>query len=135
MPIAWDEEKMAIGISDLDMQHRKLIEMLAKAQEMAKRGAVVELYPLVTDLLECSERHFVFEERLMQEQNYSRAQEHRVQHGEFKDAIWDTYQDFRNQSDSENPQVLENFILQLEDWFINHIQVEDRKFALELFRK
>ncbi len=122
METIWRDD-YALGIAELDSQHRELLARIARLIERTGRGED-RLIELLDDLAACVGRHFEAEESLMTRHRYPFTREHLAQHvtfrrflAELRDEIGSAGQDrlylqFRMQ-------------LRLADWQINHITKSD----------
>lgn len=130
-PIEW-RDHLALGVPELDEQHRQLavlINRIAEASGVADAGPEAAADPAVAALLEKlyreTRRHFEQEEALMAAVDYPGAAEHRREHvmllGELKS--WSL------QVRRRNTPVRERDLAELRDWLVGHVVGPDREFA------
>lgn len=68
--LAWSEE-LAVSIPLIDLEHRKLFDLLGKLHDAIVIGCSrTTLNTIVTELLNAAEKHFEDEEALMREHHY-----------------------------------------------------------------
>lgn len=83
MAIEWDPN-LAIGIDDIDAQHRELFRRLDRLLEAsAARTTATEVGAMLDFLGDYVREHFATEEKLMDALEYPAAAEHRAEHVEF----------------------------------------------------
>lgn len=84
MKMEWSEA-LAIGVGEIDQQHRELFQRFEALVEACRQGQgrsrLVELHAFLGDYVE---RHFADEEALMRSKDYPRAAEHAEQHAKFR---------------------------------------------------
>jgi hemerythrin len=86
MPYAFPEE-LAVGIHDVDDQHRAFYRHLNDLHAAMRRGDVREATRLVDFLVSYASEHFATEERLMIGAGYPGLREHLERHREFVEAL------------------------------------------------
>jgi len=123
MPLLQWSEEFETGIDYLDFEHRQLLELVnsvyRKSLQTESRDSIAqymgELYAKV-----CG--HFALEEKLMQEQDYTFYEQHKVHHERLLDEI-------RNMMDAYENGTCENCGKLLEDcltvWFHKHFRIKD----------
>ena len=84
MSMTWSED-LAIGVAQIDQQHRELFRRFEMVLEACRQGQgrsrLVELHQFLADY---AERHFADEETLMRVKGYPRLAEHMAQHAKFR---------------------------------------------------
>ena len=71
----------SVGFPDIDAQHKLLLRLTNGLQEAMYEGRGREvLAKILDDLVNYTETHFTFEERLMLERGYSKLAEHHAEH-------------------------------------------------------
>lgn len=76
---------------------------------------------IITRLLE----HFATEEKLMKEHNYSGYYTHKLEH----DRFINKFSKQANELIDTNFLFVDNFLLSIEKWFVNHLKINDKKLA------
>lgn len=124
--IKWNSD-LAVGIDEIDEDHRKLITYLNDlfAACFAAQGPAV-LKGTLEAMQRYTREHFSHEEDVMRKVGYPGLEEHRAQHAELISELDDLVDEFEHGADHG----LSNKTLQfLEDWLLHHILIEDRKIG------
>ena len=78
--IDWTDD-FKTGIESVDNQHRKLVEIVNKFDEAARKGKGSRIMnEILNDLIGYTTEHFVDEERLMEDAGYDQLKQHKSQH-------------------------------------------------------
>lgn len=125
----WSENYIT-GIEKIDDQHKKLIEIGAKLEDMLYAGDSVDYYDYIletiNDLKDYTEYHFNYEESRMQECDYPDLDEHRLEHLYFVKRINKlAVQDI----DSQQISVISETLNFLARWLFSHILKSDMKYV------
>ena len=126
MPIIWRND-YAIGVDDIDQQHRSLfalLEELANAKEggLDKQQMQAKQENALFQLVDYIKTHFAAEEELMQKFNYPYFDSHKRVHDGFAKKIEIFYSEFqRGEMD-----ILRSVIVFLEEWLKEHILGADQ---------
>jgi hemerythrin len=126
----WDE-KLLVGHSDIDTQHKRLFQLADDLhQAMAAGKATAKLSEILGSLIAYTKMHFASEERLMQKYNYPDYAAHKALHEKLTAQVMDFQKDF-----SAGRAVLTIDLMQfLKNWLFQHIGKTDQKVA-EFLRK
>jgi hemerythrin len=122
--IVWSDN-WNTGIGIIDMQHRKLIEMVNRFISRSDLSVRSEaLSEILTEMTQYAGEHFRTEEELMEEYQYPLLEEHKAQHREFRvkmvdlcNATMDGVEDV--------PRIMAEYLL---DWVRDHLQQQDMKY-------
>ncbi len=116
----------------LDEQHKELITILNMAYSCYhSKGSNEEIYDIIDSLLFFAEHHFKAEENYMRENNYSDIKKHIKQHQKLMQNII-----YYNDQIEKNIEVSCEEVLQfIWTWFMNHVQVEDQRYAKSIQAK
>lgn len=121
----WDE-KYAVNIKEIDVQHKKLIELINGLNEAIYLGQGCQKLELVfKELVEYTKTHFSNEEELMRSNDYPDFLKHKVKHEELTKEVVSLQKQFEGGRILITMQVMKF----LKDWLINHIQNIDKKYA------
>jgi hemerythrin len=125
LPLVWSDE-YRVGVDKIDVQHRRLIEMLAKFYaSLAEGRAESGLGELLKGLLDYTVYHFSTEETLMQQWQYPSFEAHQAMHAAFVAKVTDMAERFTNGK----------LVLSLEatryvrSWLTEHILGTDRQLG------
>jgi hemerythrin len=130
--ITWSND-LALGIDEIDEQHKVLVEILNDVYDTVNSGVRDEkrLKKIVDGMLRYVNFHFVTEEMKMIKTNYSDYKTHKAQHDAFVEKAMEFQAAFREGS-TNLPEEMMDF---LKDWLINHIQGTDRQYVPYFNRK
>ncbi len=123
-------ENYATGIREIDMQHRKLVDIGAKLEDMLNTGDSVDYYDYILETLEelkdYTEYHFSYEEKKMEENGYEDLEQHRMEHLYFVKRI-----DRLSMQDIDSHQlgVITETLSFLAKWLFSHILNADMKYV------
>lgn len=116
-----------LGIEDIDLQHHfflnlvnRLANELQAAQDDDRRLALIE------ELNAYTRFHFISEENLMRREGFAQADEHRQHHRALLDQLSHRQASLAMKHTAESAEAM---VLFLREWFLNHTQHEDRRFA------
>jgi hemerythrin-like metal-binding protein len=126
----WNEA-YSVGIDSIDEHHRYLLQLIAKLEDSVINSEGIFSVNKAMNALHCyANIHFREEERMMEHYHYPLLEQHRHMHRFFQSRLQGFRDDLKN-----NPLVIGHEVAQfLRDWFITHIQKEDRKI-ITLIRK
>lgn len=129
--IKWKTE-YALGIEKVDNQHMRLIALINRLvdsyQEDRGRDTIETIFQGLMDY--CS-YHFVVEEMVMRNHSYGEYVSHKTRHDNFINKI----KYFKADYSKGNSVVLVKTVDYLNDWLIDHIVIEDRKYVPSLRKK
>lgn len=130
MKIAWSED-LAIGVAEIDQQHRELFrrfeDLLEACRQGQGRSRLVELHAFLGDYVET---HFADEEALMRCKGYPRAEEHAAQHTKFRQQMASLTAILSSHGPSIALLVETN--QKVMRWLMEHINKTDRALAAYL---
>lgn len=133
MAIEWKED-LAVGIKEIDDQHKELFGKVGALFDACSAGKGKEnIDPIIKYLQDYVVLHFGAEEKLMTKYAYSDYTAHKTQHDQF-------IKDFLNLKENiEKNGVSGLTIVQLNqtlvDWLIKHIRKTDKAFGAFLKEK
>ncbi|MEQ9491021.1 MAG: bacteriohemerythrin [Alphaproteobacteria bacterium] len=125
-PYEWND-KMSVGIAQLDDDHKGLIAIINRLGEAlygAERNKAA-LEPAFRALRHYMKIHFAREEEVMRAAHYPEFEAHKPQHRDFIEEINDMRERFEAGADE---QLLGDLTSYLRDWLVNHIMVEDMAY-------
>lgn len=123
--IKW-EKKFSVDIARIDVEHRRLIDMINRLHEaMLDRKTDGVLLDIVDGMIDYARTHFRTEEFYMDEFEYPEKAVHKSEHAAFIEKA----EDLRNRLDQGEMVFSLEVIRFLKDWLTNHIMVTDGKYA------
>lgn len=128
--LKWSDE-LSVGVSIIDTQHKKLVDMLNEFYDNLNNGSNENnLKKLVQAMVEYSDIHFKTEEAYFIKFEYSGTKEHIHAHEAFKVKAGDMMAKINS-----GKQIISMEITGfLRDWLTNHIKIEDKKY-IDCFRQ
>lgn len=129
-PLVIWQEKYALGMPEIDDQHRMLFDIMNKVWDGIIRNADSSIMEIaLEDLERYTMLHFTEEEIFMRNINYPHFNQHVFLHQKFVERI------SNEKNKAQQGQKISLELLHfLRDWLVNHILVEDRRYV-ELFHK
>ncbi len=129
MPLVKWDDSFKMDIYEIDVQHKKLIDLVNILHEAMKAGKSNDvLDSAINALLAYTQLHFHAEERMLQQNNYFDLTHHKIQHQKFIARI----KQFRDQFESGQFSLSIDMLMFLSDWLTNHIKKTDVLYAKEL---
>ncbi len=124
--INWSSD-LALGIDEIDEQHKVLVEILNDVYEAVNSGSKDEkkLKKIIDGMLRYVNFHFVTEEMKMIKTNYTDYKSHKAEHDAFVEKALEFQAAFREGS-TTLPEDMMDF---LKTWLVNHIQGTDREYV------
>ena len=123
--IKWTDD-LILGIEEMDVQHRKLVDLINDFYDGLKSKSNDELIAeLIKGVNDYTLFHFSAEERLLNKYNYTDTAGHTNEHNDFKSKLSEIESRFKS------GRLILSFELTnlLKDWLINHIKVSDKQYA------
>ncbi len=123
--IKWTPE-LSVGVTLLDAEHRKLVEMVNTLNQLILSGNKTSVVDsTLAGLLEYTKIHFRNEEDLMKKYGYPLYEKHKKEHDELTSAVKEFIERLQ-------VSVEANFSLELlaflREWLVNHIKGSDMKY-------
>ncbi len=128
--IEWDD-KYSFGISIIDKEHKKFIDVINKAFVAKEHNDnPEEVRELSKEMANYALTHFKTEETYMKEFNYPEYQDHKEEHHDF---TMTTIANLRKLNKGDY-QITNEKLEYLKRWLVNHIQGTDKKY-IDCFKK
>ena len=130
MSFKW-KDRYNLNIDEIDRQHMKLFEIGLRAYDLAMTDDSYDHYDeivaILNELLDYTEYHFDYEEKLMESYGYTGYNAQKQEHGFFVGKIRAMVS---KDIDSDQQKAVTEVIDFLSEWISNHILLSDRKYAL-----
>lgn len=126
--IEWKPE-FAVGVPDVDYEHRRMIAMINELAAMLEQGGSgPRVEEILGEIHAGISAHFALEEKIMRERRYDRYAEHKADHERLLDDIRDIM------DDCEDPRRFEREVLaeRLNAWFGVHFRTHDARLHQHL---
>ncbi len=117
--------KYNIGNETIDSEHKYLVSLINEIMEKRKEMNLDEVKRIFIELKRYAHIHFYNEEKLMEEINYPKIEDHKAQHRVFVEEL----DKIEKELILENKYVSFEIMIFLSKWFINHIQHMDKDFS------
>jgi hemerythrin-like metal-binding protein len=117
------EDNLKLDIPEIDSQHETLICLINLLHETILHGAdKAALDGLLSQLLEHTQTHFIYEEKLMSRYNYPGYKAHKSEHERLMQHLMDLTDRYKNGD------LLLSFavVLELKGWALVHIESSDK---------
>lgn len=121
--LSW-HERFSVGHPEVDLQHRKLFELVNHFDDVIKMGMTDELGRILDDLIACTVDHFAFEETLIKQAGFPKLAEHVRMHGELLLQV----KDMRERMTLGGYVSSKAIVRFLADWLTSHIMREDMDY-------
>ena len=129
--INWNET-YSVKVKEIDVQHKKLVDIINELHEKMKEGKGKEVVEkLLAELLDYTVFHFSFEEKLLNINNYPDHKTHAKLHADLMEQV----QVFRNKVKSGNSLLSLELMNFLKKWLVEHILDSDKKYSAFLNAK
>jgi hemerythrin len=123
--INW-EESLSVKVSEIDTQHKKLVELINKLHDaMKERKANTALGGIIEELVNYALNHFQTEERYFDKFGYLKATSHKKEHKDFVNKVAAFKDDFAKGKMMLSMEIMEF----LKGWLINHIKKIDMSYS------
>ncbi len=129
------DSKYLIGVPEMDEQHATILKPVDRAKRVS--GDEFEMNAVVMDLVSYAHSHLDQEEDFLKENGLvDFEKEHSKKHVLFRAKAMEIYDQFRDAADIDiKKKILYDIALFCEHWLIDHINVEDRAYAVLLHKK
>ena len=123
--INWSDS-LSVNVNEIDLQHRKLIDMINELNEAMKIGKGKDsLGKIINGLISYTATHFKTEEQFFDKFGYPDTVNHKKEHVAFVKKVTDFKIGFEKNNLPLTVEVM-NF---LSDWLKNHIKGTDKKYS------
>ncbi len=128
--IIWDES-YSTGIQKFDEQHKVLIRMVNDLHDaMQQKRTKATIGEILRGLADYTVNHFADEEKAFTQTGYPDEANHKIIHKKLVDQVVD----FIGKFQSGEAVLSQDLLSFLQDWLINHIKGEDKKYGSHLIK-
>ncbi len=125
----WND-KLSVGVAELDNDHKKLVAMLNDLYDSIKAGRGKDKVGSILDgLVAYTATHFAREERFFAQTKYPATAEHMKEHAHLTAQVVAVQKKYKEGATSVVSLEVMNF---LKNWLLSHIQGTDRKYGPHL---
>jgi len=122
--LKWSE-KYSVGVQEIDIQHRGLLDTINQIIDSIVKGNEWETTSRIVDsLINYAYHHFSTEERLMKQVGYSELDSHIELHLDFIKKI----SGFAQETAISNSELQREMLKYVTTWYSNHVLGIDRKY-------
>ena len=123
--ISW-KDAYSVGISEIDRQHHKIIDLINQLNDAMTEGKGKErLGKILADLISYTHNHFKAEEKLFDQYGYPDAEEHKFKHQKMTEKVLDLQKQFKEKKITITFEVMDF----LQNWLDKHILGTDKKYG------
>jgi hemerythrin len=123
--IDWNDS-LVVNVTEIDNQHRKLVEMINDLHEAMRQGKGKDITgKIVNSLIGYAATHFRTEEKYFELFAYPDAPVHKKEHSDFVAKISEFKDGFEKGTAGLSIEIM-NF---LSNWLRNHIKISDKKYS------
>lgn len=124
--IEWKKD-YAVDIAEIDLQHRRLVDLLNALHDAMRQGKGNEAVgKILKDTIAYTQTHFATEEKIMRASGYPDLEAHLREHADLVAKAQDVAKRFETQKGAAVTIEVLNF---LRDWLTKHILGTDKKYA------
>lgn len=123
--MAWDDS-LSVNVREIDLQHKKLIDMINEFYEHVGKNSGQAFRTLLDSLVEYTQYHFSTEEQYFQRFAYPDAGSHTEMHKKFTEKVLDV----RNRLNCGQFVVSLEITTFLKDWLTHHIKETDKEYSI-----
>ena len=126
--VNWKEE-FSVRVPEIEIQHRRLLDIINKLHEAMHMGGKPEALKRVSDeLVSYTRYHFGYEEQMLARAGYRGLEEHKRKHR----AMVAQVEGFAAEITSGKASVSIKLMAFLKDWLSRHIMETDQQYATYL---
>ena len=120
-------KKYSVNNEELDNHHKKLFDIFNRLFDTCTKTENVNcVAPIIVELMEYSNYHFSAEEKYMAVIGYKEIEFHKKLHRFFTDTVLEMQQ----VEDKNDYDLTKEIIVFLGNWLLQHVIVEDKKYAV-----
>ncbi|MFA7268752.1 MAG: bacteriohemerythrin [Sterolibacterium sp.] len=120
------KDRLIVGHSKIDADHRKLVDILDQLEDAVVNHMGLETYgKVLNELIASTWAHFAYEEQLMAMHHYPQTEQHKREHTSLLHEI----DVFKTRFDSHAITLSSAQLKVLEEWLTLHFMVADKALA------
>ncbi|QWV94968.1 bacteriohemerythrin [Geomonas oryzisoli] len=123
--IEWSES-LEVGISKVDEQHKRLIQLMEELDRAIRNNESADVVEdVLTNLFNYAQAHFAVEEELFRTHKYPEMALHELEHQRFIAKAFA----FKERLSSKRPGLALELLNFLSSWVLNHIELTDKRYS------
>ncbi len=125
MPLIEWRNEFETGVSEVDHEHKELVDIINALHEQIGAGAPREtVSAFLGEVFAKISAHFALEETVMRKHDYDEYADHKADHEKLLDDLRDIMDDFESGNDEDYKTALGGAV---RDWFVNHFKTKDAR--------
>ena len=122
--IKWSQE-FETGVSDVDYEHKELVELLNSLYRHLEADASRDsISDFLGEVFAKISAHFALEETIMRKHGYDEYEAHKADHEQLLDELRDIMDAFESDACVDYKSALAGAV---RDWFVNHFKTKDAR--------
>ena len=127
MPLMEWNEKLSVGITQFDNEHKVLVGMVNDLFDGVQAGRGKDLLgPILDGLINYTKTHFANEERFMTLHKYPNFEAHKAEHDALAKQVLDVQAKYKSGASAALSMEVMNF---LKNWLVKHIMGTDKTYG------
>lgn len=127
MPIMEWNDKLSVGVTQFDNEHKQLVSMVNELYDAMQAGRGKEtLGKILTGLIHYTKTHFANEERLLKQHSFAEFTAHKAEHDALAKQVLEVEQKFKTGGSAALSMEVLNF---LKNWLLKHIMGTDKHYG------
>lgn len=127
MPLMEWEDRMNVGVREIDAEHRHLVSLLNQLFDAMQQGIGREKLGYILDsLVDYTDAHFRHEEKLFETTEYPASESHKKEHNNLRRQVIEIQNKYKS---GELDTITIETLTFLKHWLINHTTGSDKKFG------
>ena len=127
--VSWNRAN-SVGHKSLDKEHQKMLSYINDTFKLIQEGQDnenrKELLTILDHITDYTDKHFSYEEAILESVNYSDLKAHQRIHADMRFKTQQIKREFFSQPGSDHAMNLLDF---LREWWLNHINNVDKKYS------
>lgn len=129
MPLIEWRQEFALGVADVDHEHRELIELINELyRHLEQPGSDVSVEDFLGEIYAKISAHFALEEKIMRERTYDQYADHKADHERLLDEIRDIMDAYEDDTRFDKNELAAC----LSTWFTEHFKTKDARLHKHL---
>jgi hemerythrin len=130
MPLMEWEERMSVGVREIDAEHRHLVSLLNSLFDAMQQGMGREkLGEILNSLVDYTDAHLRHEELLFAQTDYPDTESHKKEHNNLRKQVIEIQKKYNS---GELDTLTIETLTFLKHWLINHTTGSDKRFGPHL---
>jgi hemerythrin len=124
MPLLEWKQEFALGVPDVDHEHRELIELInVLYAHLEQKDSAISVEDFLGEIYAKISAHFALEEKIMREHTYDQYEDHKADHERLLDEIRDIMDAYEDDARFDKNELAAC----LSTWFTEHFKTKDAR--------